>query len=386
MTVQEVSELGNTETMEELLTAFPMSADSPTGWRRVPLHWACRNGHGALVQLLLDRGADPAIGDSEGWTPLHWAVNNRHPQCVQPLLHHYPAAGSFRTRAPPPLQLLNNPLAELLCDRAVPDSETVASHVEWFKQHSRVWHGHDHGDVWDSAEKGDILGILLCLQPNRPPPTARGAHKRTPLHWACICGHAVAAAFLLPFFEEAQGQVDVQDIHGNTPLHWAVNNSHVKCIEAILQHPKLATEWMDVRNLEGQAPPQLAKSTEVALLLGRSGAQGGGSTSSSPLYPLSPLSPLSPSSRPPAEWGDWTTAQQTFTFGHLRSLFTQYHTEEQAKHIRTLLGLEKWRPEGHQWLFPQQRQRVRTLFLLWTRLHFVPEDLLWEVCSFLRNE
>lgn len=36
-----------------------------------------------------------------------------------------------------------------------------------------------------------------CLERHRPSPYARGAFKRTPLHWACASGHAVAAAFLL---------------------------------------------------------------------------------------------------------------------------------------------------------------------------------------------
>ena len=101
----------------------------------------------------------------------------------------------------------------------------------------------DNCDIWVSAEKGDVLGILQCLQPWRPPPTARGAYKRTALHWACSAGHSLATAFLLPFFTSAPPRPELQickDVHGNTPLHLAVNNSHVKCVQAILQSTQLA--------------------------------------------------------------------------------------------------------------------------------------------------
>lgn len=40
---------------------------------QVPLHSACRNGHGQLVRLLLDASVDPFIADECGATPLDLA-------------------------------------------------------------------------------------------------------------------------------------------------------------------------------------------------------------------------------------------------------------------------------------------------------------------------
>jgi ankyrin repeat protein len=45
-----------------------------TGHRMVPLSWAARAGHNEIVDLLVERGADPDRGDTLGFTPLSGAV------------------------------------------------------------------------------------------------------------------------------------------------------------------------------------------------------------------------------------------------------------------------------------------------------------------------
>jgi len=46
--------------------------------RKTPLHWAAGMGHIAIVQLLLVKGADPTLPDKDGHTPLDWAVGQQH--------------------------------------------------------------------------------------------------------------------------------------------------------------------------------------------------------------------------------------------------------------------------------------------------------------------
>lgn len=50
------------------------------------LSMAARQGHAALVTILLDAGADPDAADAEGWTPLRAAAWGGHAAAVNVLL------------------------------------------------------------------------------------------------------------------------------------------------------------------------------------------------------------------------------------------------------------------------------------------------------------
>ena len=47
-----------------------------------PLHWAAKEGHAALVKLLLAEGADPHRKDHRNRPPLEWARNARRPEAA----------------------------------------------------------------------------------------------------------------------------------------------------------------------------------------------------------------------------------------------------------------------------------------------------------------
>jgi ankyrin repeat protein len=61
------------ERARELLdSGAPVDGRAPDG--STSLHRAAREAHAALVELLLARGADPALADTAGWTALHHAA------------------------------------------------------------------------------------------------------------------------------------------------------------------------------------------------------------------------------------------------------------------------------------------------------------------------
>jgi ankyrin repeat protein len=50
------------------------------------LHIAALNGNQPMTRLLLERGCDPNVKDSNGWTALHLAVERGHQSVVLLLL------------------------------------------------------------------------------------------------------------------------------------------------------------------------------------------------------------------------------------------------------------------------------------------------------------
>ncbi|XP_054769097.2 ankyrin repeat domain-containing protein 49-like [Lytechinus pictus] len=73
------------ETAKDLLEATPtlISIQDEDGY--TPLHRAAYNGHTAMVEFLLERGADMCARTSDGWQPIHCAARWNNP-CVASLL------------------------------------------------------------------------------------------------------------------------------------------------------------------------------------------------------------------------------------------------------------------------------------------------------------
>eukprot|EP00667_Euglena_gracilis_P009042 EG_transcript_9173 len=343
------------------VTCEDLRARGVGGLHRGALHWACSTGRSDLVAALLEGGAKWAAVDPHGWTALHWAVNNRHAACAKALLERHPALLAFNGRAPAPAALLDTAAEALLQDPAVSDT---APAVQLSERAGAGGRGPQE-DIWDQAERGDVLGLLRCLQPHRPCPSARGAYQRTPLHWACAAGHAAAAALLLAVCHEAavQRPQTFQDIQGNTPLHLAVLNGHVQCVEAIAEHPAVMQLWKRL----GPRPEQLTRNPEVlAWLTWKIERPVDGNQDLNLCGGLPP--------------------RHALTVGHLRALFHRFPASHNTAAIRVVLGLEEWTPEGHRWFFQRQQRRIQAFCLTFWRLQFVPEDLLWVILQYSRNE
>ena len=66
---------GNVDTIRKVLSSFMVDMNMTTDTNPNPLMLAAGNGDKYVVQLLLDRGADPNMASQNGITPLHWATS-----------------------------------------------------------------------------------------------------------------------------------------------------------------------------------------------------------------------------------------------------------------------------------------------------------------------
>ncbi|KAM6106725.1 ankyrin repeat domain-containing protein 39 [Pterocles gutturalis] len=80
----------------QLLLQWGARCDAHTPGGATPLHRASYCGHLAVAQLLLAHGADPAATDDDGLTSLHKAAEQGHRELCTLLLQHSPALAAVR--------------------------------------------------------------------------------------------------------------------------------------------------------------------------------------------------------------------------------------------------------------------------------------------------
>ena len=238
------------------------------------LGMAGATGDARAVQLLLERGADPARGNAHGWTPLHQAAYSGRVDLAELLLaagaptdtyargdggtplvialfwgHPVPPALVDRIGlAPGNLRVAAGlGLTGMIADLVAPDgtlAPAAGAHRGFYRPHGGFpfWKpADDPQEVLDEAlswaaraNRAEAVALLVERGANVEADVYRG----TPLMWAAAFGRTDAVrALLAAGAEPSRISTFGGPTHGEgvTPLHLAAQGGHVDAIELLLE-------------------------------------------------------------------------------------------------------------------------------------------------------
>jgi ankyrin repeat protein len=220
------SQEGHLAAVERLLAHDPTLVDLPGYRGRTALGTAARNGHGALVSLLLACGADPRHRHSSGARALDRAAQEGHLDVVERLLAHDPGLLDLPgSQGDTPLIMAAGHghvvLVRLLLDRGADArhrNEGGLRALDWAAQ----------------TGLGEVAGVLLAHDPELL--DLPGFHERTALAAAAGGGHTALVADLLGRGADPSRRL----ADGTRALDWAASQGHQAVVERLLsQDPGL---------------------------------------------------------------------------------------------------------------------------------------------------
>lgn len=228
---------------------------------RLPLHTAIAHNQPAVVQWLLERGADPNRRDFKGRTAVEVAAIHGHDTLVWRLLD---AGGDIRGAAVEAYRYGHRALAfSLLTPENVNNRDRFSNTILWVvnvKDVDRVLAMGADPNIQNNIGETPLIaaaydgevGVIRALLPWSDP-NLRDAAGRTALRWAILQGHARVVALLAPHTTISNAGTTVAlyhpdtlpyllpyiDInaapHGRTLLFYAVMGHHTRAVEILLQ-------------------------------------------------------------------------------------------------------------------------------------------------------
>ncbi|RYP23458.1 hypothetical protein DL767_008815 [Monosporascus sp. MG133] len=190
------------------------------------LRWAAKGGHEAVVQQLLETGADVHARDKDARTALSYAAERGHEAVVQLLLK----SGQMSLRWA--VETGDVEVVKLLLDRGA--DVAVANKDGWTP-------------LIAASSKGHVDVVRLLLATSGVNADLKNSESgQTPLSWAAANGYEAVVQLLLD-----TGKVDInsRDNNGRTPLQWAAERGHKAVVRLLLK--KGTVTYAHRQTLEG---------------------------------------------------------------------------------------------------------------------------------------
>lgn len=207
--------LGIRPWVERLVGNGKVNTRNSDGW--TPLYAAAFKGHGEVVRLLIDRGAEVTVANKDGWTPLHEAASRGHLKVAEILLGTGtdPAVTSHTGKSPLWLAASNGhvEVARLL----VKDTDLESASEDGWTP------------LFAAARNLHLEAMRLLLDQGADPATTN-KDGWTPLHEAAFHGQPGVAQLLL----DKRANLDVRNSLGWTPLHAAAWKGHSEMVRLLL--------------------------------------------------------------------------------------------------------------------------------------------------------
>lgn len=174
----------------------------------VPLHNACSYGHYEVTELLVKHGANVNVADLWKFTPLHEAAAKGKYEIVKLLLKHGADPNKKNRDSATPLDLIresDQDVADLLRGNAA---------------------------LLDAAKKGNLARVQRLVTPENINCRDAQGRNSTPLHLAAGYNNFEVAEFLL----QSGADVNAQDKGGLIPLHNASSYGHLDIAALLIKH------------------------------------------------------------------------------------------------------------------------------------------------------
>lgn len=234
----------------------------------VPLHNACSYGHYEVADLLVKHGASVNVSDLWKFTPLHEATAKGKYDIVKLLLKHGADPSKKNRDGNTPLDLVRDgdqDVADLLKgDAALLDAAKKGNLARVMKLvtaeniNCRDSQGRNSTPLHLAAGYNNLEVAELLLE-NGADVNAQDKGGLIPLHNASSYGHLDIAALLIKY----NTVVNATDRWGFTPLHEAAQKGRTQLCALLLAHGADST----VKNHEGQTPLDIAAAEDVRCLL-----------------------------------------------------------------------------------------------------------------------